>query len=523
MPYNFTAPSLPTKARKFASDMISALRLDDDEVMTPNVRRLLLHAAALPLEQALFEGGVGDGVSDDTSAVLAAWQAASTGKGGVYIAPDGLYKTPGTFPIAPNYIEPTYMRFTKATRLALFDGSPESPNDIDDDPLFWTQKHVRYDNGTDQDAQSSSVVHDVIVYGSGEVGANDTDSTWNALIGNAVLLGTNQGTEGAPEYDLRGAAIGITGFARSEKPAGITTGLWGYAIGPAMSATEFAAYTAMSYPTVGIEVNIEIRTPDAGYKAGFYGAGVTAGFLGYNYRTQGAGVRDWSFGQLYSGSPNDGNFLSTDVDNWSGFYVGVRYDFIKKHGIEFGGYFKDGSYGIRFPDAYIGSQAPAAAIHLGNSKLQMGEYLGAIFANNDLWHSGGNLWFRYGAASRKLLQSNSGVVTLDADTVLSVTGGWNTRFSTVASAVNYFRNYNAATGGAPAITAEGPDPDIPVEIRPKGAAHLFTTSPIRFRPGASVNPVGNGDVVFQLTANTTLTVKARGSDGTVRSVDLALA
>lgn len=44
-----------------------------------------------------------------------------------------------------------------------------------------------------------------------------------------------------------------------------------------------------------------------------------------------------------------------------------------------------------------------------------------------------------------------------------------------------------------------------------------------FTPGASVTPVDNGDVVFELTDNTTLTVKAKGSDGVVRTVALTLA
>lgn len=38
-----------------------------------------------------------------------------------------------------------------------------------------------------------------------------------------------------------------------------------------------------------------------------------------------------------------------------------------------------------------------------------------------------------------------------------------------------------------------------------------------FTPGSSVNPADNGDVVFELTNNTTLTIKAKGSDGVVRS------
>jgi hypothetical protein len=43
-----------------------------------------------------------------------------------------------------------------------------------------------------------------------------------------------------------------------------------------------------------------------------------------------------------------------------------------------------------------------------------------------------------------------------------------------------------------------------------------------FTPGASVTPVDNGDVVFELTNNTTLTVKAKGSDGVVRSGTITL-
>jgi hypothetical protein len=43
-----------------------------------------------------------------------------------------------------------------------------------------------------------------------------------------------------------------------------------------------------------------------------------------------------------------------------------------------------------------------------------------------------------------------------------------------------------------------------------------------FTPGASVTPVDNGDVVFELTSNTTLTIKAKGSDGVVRSGTIVL-
>jgi hypothetical protein len=52
---------------------------------------------------------------------------------------------------------------------------------------------------------------------------------------------------------------------------------------------------------------------------------------------------------------------------------------------------------------------------------------------------------------------------------------------------------------------------------------LDVNGAIGFTPGASVTPVDNGDVVFELTNNTTLTIKARGSDGVVRSGTITLA
>lgn len=42
------------------------------------------------------------------------------------------------------------------------------------------------------------------------------------------------------------------------------------------------------------------------------------------------------------------------------------------------------------------------------------------------------------------------------------------------------------------------------------------------KPLASVTPANNGELVFELTDDTTLTIKAKGSDGTVRSATLTL-
>lgn len=56
----------------------------------------------------------------------------------------------------------------------------------------------------------------------------------------------------------------------------------------------------------------------------------------------------------------------------------------------------------------------------------------------------------------------------------------------------------------------------PVFVVPRG------TSDFTIRPAASATPGVNGDMVWQLTNNTTLVVKVKGSDGTVRSATLTL-
>lgn len=52
---------------------------------------------------------------------------------------------------------------------------------------------------------------------------------------------------------------------------------------------------------------------------------------------------------------------------------------------------------------------------------------------------------------------------------------------------------------------------------------LDVNGPIGFTPGASVTPVDNGDVVFEFTNDTTLTIKGKGSDGVVRTATVTLA
>jgi hypothetical protein len=44
-----------------------------------------------------------------------------------------------------------------------------------------------------------------------------------------------------------------------------------------------------------------------------------------------------------------------------------------------------------------------------------------------------------------------------------------------------------------------------------------------FTPGTSVTPVDNGDIVFEFTSNTSIKIKGKGTDGTVRELAFTIA
>jgi hypothetical protein len=54
------------------------------------------------------------------------------------------------------------------------------------------------------------------------------------------------------------------------------------------------------------------------------------------------------------------------------------------------------------------------------------------------------------------------------------------------------------------------------------ASQIYMPCSFTTKPPASITPANNGDMTFQLTSNTSLTIKVKGSDGTVRSVSLTL-
>jgi hypothetical protein len=79
--------------------------------------------------------------------------------------------------------------------------------------------------------------------------------------------------------------------------------------------------------------------------------------------------------------------------------------------------------------------------------------------------------------------------------------------------------------GTPSVTQAdvGPAPnEVPLN-QYLGELAYMNAEAVVIQPQASVTPNGIGDMVFQLTSNTSLVIKVKGSDGTVRSVTLTLA
>jgi hypothetical protein len=338
---------------------------------------------------------------------------------------DGTNVGVGGTPIASsNNVQPLALYSQGPSNLSVFQGSSGTPNTTSNSPLVWAQNYVKYNYPGDPYAQNvGGVFADVEVIGNSTAGTQ-INGTWNAIFGNSVNNGINWGTATSQNWSTKGSVIGVTGFARTTGFPGdgqIITGLWGYPQGPTLDATTQANLPTANWTLCGLEVNIQINHQDIGEQSLLVGQGSSVGFLASNYRTPNTGVKDWTFGIAYIGSPNDGNYSSTNVDNWNGFYTGILLDKIKAKGIRFGQYFKNGSYGIWFPDSYAGTQEPAAAIYLGNSKINMGQYTGSSFNNQDLWHNGGQLYWKYGGNTYPLMQIASpytGTVTALAGYIL---------------------------------------------------------------------------------------------------------
>lgn len=124
----------------------------------------------------------------------------------------------------------------------------------------------------------------------------------------------------------------------------------------------------------------------------------------------------------------------------------------------------------------------------------------------------------------------SGVVTI---TVADAAGTWTMKLPASAGLVNQLLatdgsgnlSWTTVAGISNGVTTEdvGSAPnEVPLNGY-LGSMAFQSAEATVLKPQASAVPAGIGDMIFQLTNDTTLVVKVKGSDGTVRSATLTLA
>lgn len=128
--------------------------------------------------------------------------------------------------------------------------------------------------------------------------------------------------------------------------------------------------------------------------------------------------------------------------------------------------------------------------------------------------TGAGTGVRFKAGTTPQFARNNCIVSCETGVGGCVAEG--TEVGTSASSKNQILNYSRGNGS--------PLPTIGM-----GAGLFYKTDEgdeyvraLIASPGSSQTPANNGDVTFQLTSNTSLTFKAKGSDGTVRSGSITL-
>ena len=109
--------------------------------------------------------------------------------------------------------------------------------------------------------------------------------------------------------------------------------------------------------------------------------------------------------------------------------------------------------------------------------------------------------------------------TLSRDTVLESSNSGN-KVNFGAGTKDVFCTYPAETSVEQTDIGTAPN-QIPLNQYLGNLAFMDSTQLV-VNPAATAVPTGIGDMVFQLTSNTSLVIKVRGSDGTVRSATLLL-
>lgn len=197
------------------------------------------------------------------------------------------------------------------------------------------------------------------------------------------------------EADVEGNIIGVTGFANSRsatKDDGIIAGLWGY------PATDYMGPTLC-----GLEINFKSPTTDVPYNQ-YQQQGCRMGIFVNNYRDANTGRQRGSFGLVIEGTPVDGDYTSTDYNNWNDWHCGIMLNKIAEVGILFNPTVGQDFVGIQFPTTWGTSTNPnVTALSVGNAKINMGEYNGDSFNEGDMWVNGGHLYIKLGGENKQII------------------------------------------------------------------------------------------------------------------------
>ena len=192
--------------------------------------------------------------------------------------------------------------------------------------------------------------------------------------------------------DNNGSVIGLGSFARKTKDSNeddgtIITGLWSYPSTPITNESK-----DINCSVCGLEINMQIDAPDVGYQDYLNGYYSAVGVFLNNYRTPNTGKQNWTFGEVIQGTPVNGNYNDPNIDNWNAIHTGISINHILDKGILFNNMFKNGSYGIYFPDV-ISQNAHVTGLYLGGTTLNLGTFYG-IGEDLELWQNGNKIWFK---------------------------------------------------------------------------------------------------------------------------------
>jgi hypothetical protein len=160
----------------------------------------------------------------------------------------------------------------------------------------------------------------------------------------------------------------------------------------------------------------------------------------------------------------------------------------------------------------------------GSSVFTVSKFGAGVFANSvsatGFTFTGTNSVSLVGTGTGLVWQGGNGALLLEAGQIIAQRNGTNAQtfrlYGNFTDSSNTRRlDITSTTGGIFTLTATGNGTGASGNL-------LKLTQPILL-PASSVTLATNGDLAFEATSNTSLTIRYRGSDGTTRSASLTLA